>query len=309
MSKFGIQEPCQENREGMKHNSNGAFCGSCEKQVFDATKMTKPEIMGLMKRFETLPCMRLTAEMNQELADDYDFWLASKDSGFQKRFMLALIIVFGFTLLSCNNEPQREAIQTIQTIGNEFVKEEGEVPKPKEVLNPSENKVEVLGKPEKIEMLMGEVVEIPETSVDLDEVRVGVEDQVRIITGAINGRVLAGIPSRSYTMCEFIAEQDSTEVSLQYDDLGREIPKEYNLLAYPNPFQYETTLKVELPKETQFQLSVYNLEGKLIQDFGMQKQKPGTFEYDLNLIDAAPGVYLIHLKSEAFSVSKRVVKR
>lgn len=307
MSKFGIPEPCQEDWGGMKHNQDGAFCQSCAKQVYDTTEMTKTEIMGLMQRFNPLPCLKMTVRMHEEIADDFTYWQASQDKSFQKRFMLALIVVFGISLLSCQNEPQREVIQQIQNVGQVLVQEETKVP------DPSEKPNEMIAKADKAiceqKTLTGEVVEFIDTSENRGvEVVAHTTKRVDVVLGR-QQVVRAGVPLENIQVRRFFEEQTSTEIELKYDELGREIPSEYALTAYPNPFQYQTSLKIELPKKTQFQLQVYNLEGKMIRDYGMIEHQPGTFEYDLDLIDAAPGVYLVAFQSTEFNSSKRIVKR
>lgn len=307
MSKFGIPEPCQEDWGGMKHNENGAFCHSCEKQVFDTTQMSKPEIMGLMQRFNPLPCLKMTVSMHDEIADDFIYWQTNKDKGFQKRFMLAIIVVFGLSLLSCQNEPQREAVMQIQTVGQELVQEKRAVQK----VEQEQSEVVVQQEKPQCELptLTGEVVEfVDENERAMVEVNASQKKIVPTIKG-MQRVVMSGVPVQSYHVREFIAEQSAQEIDLKYDEYGREIPKEYNLKVFPNPFQYETTIQIDLPKETSFQMVIFNLEGKLIQDFGVIQHRAGLFEKKIEMIDVAPGVYLVNLQSTEFSVSKRIVKR
>lgn len=69
MSKIeiNIPKPCSENWNKMSPNEKGHFCGSCQKTVFDFTKLSDKAIVDKI-RFENSLCGRFSIEqLNREL--------------------------------------------------------------------------------------------------------------------------------------------------------------------------------------------------------------------------------------------------
>jgi hypothetical protein len=56
--KISISKPCSEDWKNLKIRSNGRFCGSCQKNVIDFTKMTEAEIASFFKKKPSNTCGR-----------------------------------------------------------------------------------------------------------------------------------------------------------------------------------------------------------------------------------------------------------
>jgi hypothetical protein len=80
----------------------------------------------------------------------------------------------------------------------------------------------------------------------------------------------------------------------------------YQLLQnYPNPFNATTTIEFSLPKASQVNLGIYNLQGQSITVLTDQLLPRGRYRYHWNGTDmdgrAVPsGIYFYHLRAEEF---------
>ena len=61
------------------------------------------------------------------------------------------------------------------------------------------------------------------------------------------------------------------------------LPISYELYQnYPNPFNPSTTIKFAVPKESDVNLSIYNVLGELVSTLVNEEMKPGYYEYEFN---------------------------
>jgi len=85
-------------------------------------------------------------------------------------------------------------------------------------------------------------------------------------------------------------------------------PIEYALEQnYPNPFNPSTTIKFAVPKESNVNLSIYNVLGELVSTLVNEPMKPGYYEYDFNASSLASGVYLYRLQAGSFVETKKMI--
>jgi len=86
------------------------------------------------------------------------------------------------------------------------------------------------------------------------------------------------------------------------------LPVSYELYQnYPNPFNPSTTIKFAVPKESNVNLSIYNVLGELITTLVKEQLKAGYYEYDFNASSLASGVYLFRIKAGDFIQIKKMV--
>jgi len=76
---------------------------------------------------------------------------------------------------------------------------------------------------------------------------------------------------------------------------------------YPNPFNPSTTIKFAVPKESNVNLSIYNVLGELVSTLVSEQKKPGYYEYKLNSSNLASGIYLYRIKAGDFIKTKKMV--
>jgi len=90
------------------------------------------------------------------------------------------------------------------------------------------------------------------------------------------------------------------------------MPKEYLLEQnYPNPFNPTTKIRFHLPKDSQVELSIYNLRGQKIKTLVQGQHQAGIYEVTWNGMDSAgmsvaSGLYVYRLVMNGFSSSKKL---
>ena len=86
------------------------------------------------------------------------------------------------------------------------------------------------------------------------------------------------------------------------------IPIKFELSQnYPNPFNPITTIKFAVAKESDVNLSIYNVLGELVSTLVNEELKPGYYEYDFNASILASGVYLYRISAGDFVETKKMV--
>jgi len=103
-----------------------------------------------------------------------------------------------------------------------------------------------------------------------------------------------GNESQLSEMVEIVIPQVSIDESL-------ELPSEFSLFQnYPNPFNPSTTLRYDLPRESTVQLSIYNLNGYLVQTLINSKQNAGRYSVVWDALNQPSGVYLYKIQAGDF---------
>ena len=75
-------------------------------------------------------------------------------------------------------------------------------------------------------------------------------------------------------------------------NISSEIPKEYTLdQNYPNPFNPSTKIKFGIKEKGNLNISVYDVNGKIIINENKNMVNPGYYEYNLNMSNYSSGVY------------------
>ena len=81
------------------------------------------------------------------------------------------------------------------------------------------------------------------------------------------------------------------------------LPKEFKVSSnYPNPFNPSTKIDVEIAKRSHLDISVFDLNGRLISNIYSNDQLPGVYTYTWSGKDktgqlVSSGVYFIQVKS------------
>ena len=86
------------------------------------------------------------------------------------------------------------------------------------------------------------------------------------------------------------------------------IPKSFVLKQnYPNPFNGNTVIEFSLPKEESINLSVYDILGRKVREIINNKLKAGNYKENINLSNAASGVYFCVLKGEKTKITRKMM--
>lgn len=83
-----------------------------------------------------------------------------------------------------------------------------------------------------------------------------------------------------------------------------QMPQKFELFQnYPNPFNPSTTIKFSIPKESQVDLSVFNILGEKIKELKNEFMKPGYYEVNFNATQLASGIYFYRIQADDPSTS------
>ena len=117
-----------------------------------------------------------------------------------------------------------------------------------------------------------------------------VEDEVQ------NGNISAQTIENSYhRIMEMKEEYLQTETSIIAE--SSEVPEEFNLTNYPNPFNPATTISFELPHQEEVMLEVYDIQGRKIENLADGPLEAGTHTFEFDGSNLSTGVYFYQLST------------
>ncbi len=293
MKNISIPEPCSENWNEMTPTEKGAFCQKCALEVIDFTNKSSDEIRQVLaQNIGNHACMRIKNTQIDELNEDFSAWRINNQQSFNRAWVFTLLVVFGMTLFSCQEEEEpviKQYQKVAQTIlDNEEDVIENQVIDSTEVSEVSSIKQNLPVQQEKQaskELIIQEKV--------LEECIV--HEEV-IVTGTVlmerDVYHTAGVPmiTRDYDDYLFEVTRDSLEFPMGEAE-------KITGLVYPNPASNQTTLKIEMPKRGKGQIELFALSGQKIATIFEGRIKKGESEYEIDLSGMEPGLYLINVIS------------
>ena len=97
-------------------------------------------------------------------------------------------------------------------------------------------------------------------------------------------------------MCDICNEYAEREhIVIEDED---KMPKEYALSQnYPNPFNPVTTIKYQLPKDVKVSLTIYNLNGQLVETLISEHQEAGYYTVQWDASNVGSGVYFYRINA------------
>jgi hypothetical protein len=104
IKNFSVPNPCNESWDGMKPDGNGRYCNACQKTVIDFTTKTEQEIIEYLQAnvgkkmcgtFKTAQLLQQQKKVEQQKNESV------------LRFIAAILLVFGSSLISCKYEKGR----------------------------------------------------------------------------------------------------------------------------------------------------------------------------------------------------------
>jgi len=85
-------------------------------------------------------------------------------------------------------------------------------------------------------------------------------------------------------------------------------PKDYTLMQnFPNPFNPTTTIRYDIPEATNVTLTIYNMNGQVVDRLINQKQEPGFYSVNWNARNVSTGVYIYRIQVDGFSSVKKCI--
>ena len=88
-----------------------------------------------------------------------------------------------------------------------------------------------------------------------------------------------------------------------------QIPSDFELSQnYPNPFNPTTAINYVLPKTTEVEIMIYNLNGQLVHKSNLGKKNAGKNSWSwIPYHDLASGIYILRLQAGEFTESKKMI--
>ena len=97
--------------------------------------------------------------------------------------------------------------------------------------------------------------------------------------------------------------EDGRPGLLQSNDL----PKEYSVKNYPNPFNPESNIQYELPNDNFVSIKVFDILGKEIFELVNEFKSAGRYKVTFNGSNLPSGIYYYKMESGKFSRVKKVI--
>lgn len=300
---LSIPNPCNEDFDKMTPTDRGAFCGKCETDTFDFRNLSHTQIYEIMDEHKG---KHVCGRFNKSQLDDFNSgflaWKNQSPKTFQSKFLLACVLVFGFGLFSCEDEAAISEINTYQT---EQVRNQ---------LNPNIAQITNQIDPIDIDLLDYLIDPIQENSPEYPEL---IQCE---IAGEISGDVIQTHDERNdYVLGGVMFYQPdliSTElIPLQVGDTSTILPtpiesdtRIFEAKAFPNPTLNNSTIALDIELEGQFEISMYNMSGQLIQKIYSGKLSEGRQQFEANLSGQGSGMYIIKIISQGQNETLKVQK-
>lgn len=84
---------------------------------------------------------------------------------------------------------------------------------------------------------------------------------------------------------------------------------DWEVSVFPNPSDGNQTIKLKLPQATELSFSIIDNSGKQIYQQQLGALSSGEHTFPIDWSDSSQGSYVIILKSNDFSVSKKLIKK
>ncbi len=92
------------------------------------------------------------------------------------------------------------------------------------------------------------------------------------------------------------------------DDGNSSLPDGFNLYQnYPNPFNPSTTISYDLPTRSVVNLSVYDILGRIVNEFDLGTKTAGNHSFTFDAKALSSGVYFYKIETDNSSAMKRMV--
>ena len=86
-----------------------------------------------------------------------------------------------------------------------------------------------------------------------------------------------------------------------------EVPSEYKLENYPNPFNPTTTISYQLPEAGMVTLKIYDMLGKEVATLVNEVKQAGYYSTTFDAGKLASGIYISTIQTNNFTQSKKML--
>ncbi|MDO9580479.1 MAG: T9SS type A sorting domain-containing protein [Bacteroidales bacterium] len=108
-------------------------------------------------------------------------------------------------------------------------------------------------------------------------------------------------------LMDYYLSEYSIPTSIHSD--GRQLINDTSKLLhnYPNPFNSATTIEYVIDQDSPIELSIFDIDGRLINVLLKEAQKAGKYSIDWFPANRASGIYIIQLQTNDIQLHKKVV--
>jgi len=86
------------------------------------------------------------------------------------------------------------------------------------------------------------------------------------------------------------------------------LPEKRSLFkSYPNPFNPVTNIQYEIPAETLVNISVYDMQGRMVTELVNDKKQSGDHVVQWNAQDASSGLYIVKMSLQGKTTTQKVL--
>ena len=155
---------------------------------------------------------------------------------------------------------------------------------------------------------------------DEDELTFGIEDSIAGLTLSENGLLtwtLGRNPQDQYNLSIYVSDGTDTVTTtaiIEVEDvvsvsrIGLAIPDQYSLSHnYPNPFNPTTTIEFGLPERAKVKVSIYDLNGNLIETVLNKHKEAGFHRAVWHATGLPTGVYFYRIQTSNFTDVKKCI--
>jgi len=301
---ISIPDPCSEDFTKMTPTERGAFCSKCQIDTFDFRNVSNNDInkLILQNKGQHL-CGQFKSSQIDSLNQGFINWKNQKRQTFRSKFVLALVMVFGLGLFSCNVQEEKAiiALQAIEMFGNPTDKEE--------YINAVQNEQE-LDLVDFVQDLGVIGCEIPLPGMVAfvgEETTPEVIVQEYTIDGMVDYGIAGGLSAVHYM--DYL--EDTVNVELEESILPKVIevdPYYFEATAFPNPTASDATLALEIHQTGQFEILLYDMSGRMVQSIYSGELVEGRQNFQVELSQENSGMYLVKVLSEGQNETLKIQK-
>ena len=107
---------------------------------------------------------------------------------------------------------------------------------------------------------------------------------------------------------DLISELLKTRGKSDINELIKLIPKEFVLYQnYPNPLNSTTTIKFDLPKSANVNLSIFDILGRKVKTIVNEMKDAGTYQFSIDVSELSSGIYFYQLQTDEFNLTRKML--
>jgi Secretion system C-terminal sorting domain len=115
------------------------------------------------------------------------------------------------------------------------------------------------------------------------------------------------IDCENIIVCTADGAYTTCEIPTTHVDEDGYYPEEFEVSAYPNPFNPTTNISINLHEQAEVIVSVYNINGRLVKTLAEASLDAGSHELLFDGSSITSGIYLVQVSTSEFSQVQKVV--